>query len=51
MAREASEDIMLQIPNPMGEEGSMTVPVPKGTQVCIFSLISAHRPQLSFQSR
>ena len=33
MIREAFEDTMLQIPNPVGEEGSRTLPVPKGTQV------------------
>lgn len=42
---EAFEDTTLQIPNPVGKEGSKTVPVPKGTQVDILSAL--HRLQLT----
>jgi hypothetical protein len=31
--REATEDIVLTLPNPVGEEGSTTMRVAKGTQV------------------
>jgi len=33
LVREATEDTVLTIPNPVGEEGSRTVPIPKGTQI------------------
>ena len=32
--REAVEDVVLQIPNPPGQDGSTAFPVPKGVQVC-----------------
>ncbi|KAF7426204.1 hypothetical protein PC9H_008571 [Pleurotus ostreatus] len=35
MIREACEDTTLSIPNPVGQEGSETIPVPKGTQVVV----------------
>lgn len=42
LIREAFEDTMLQLPKPDGEEGeTVTIPVPKGTQVCVsWTLIS-----------
>ena len=33
LIREALEDTVLTVPNPVGEEGSKSVPIPKGTQV------------------
>ncbi|KAF7342838.1 hypothetical protein MSAN_01999800 [Mycena sanguinolenta] len=33
MIREATEDTIITVPNPPGEEGSKTVPITKGTQV------------------
>lgn len=33
MIREAKEDTILDIPNPVGQEGSTTIPIPKGVQV------------------
>ncbi|KAJ6595778.1 cytochrome P450 [Mycena vulgaris] len=33
LIREATEDTVLIVPNPPGEEGSKTIPIPKGTQV------------------
>ncbi|KAF4564657.1 alcohol dehydrogenase [Pleurotus pulmonarius] len=35
MIREACEDTTLSVPNPVGQEGSETIPVPKGTQVVV----------------
>ncbi|KAJ7719189.1 cytochrome P450 [Mycena maculata] len=35
LIREAIEDTVLTIPNPVGEEGSKTIPIPKGTQVTV----------------
>ncbi|PPQ91914.1 hypothetical protein CVT25_001285 [Psilocybe cyanescens] len=35
MIRQAYEDTVLKIPNPVGEEGITTVPVPKGTNVIV----------------
>jgi len=32
MFREAHEDTTLDIPNPNGQEGTTTIPIPKGTQ-------------------
>ncbi len=37
MIRTAFEDTVLQIPNPRGEEGDKTIPVPKGTLVRVYS--------------
>ena len=34
MIREAEKDTVLQIPNPLGQDGSTAFPVPKGVQVC-----------------
>jgi hypothetical protein len=42
LIREALEDTIVTVPNPVGEEGSQTVPIPKGTQVRLFP---AHRIQ------
>lgn len=33
MLREASEDTILQIAKPQGEEGTISLPIAKGTQV------------------
>jgi len=33
MIREAYEDTTLDLPNPVGQEGKTTIPIPKGTQV------------------
>jgi hypothetical protein len=35
MIREATEDTVLTVPNPAGEEGSKTIPIPKGTQIMV----------------
>ncbi|KAG6812865.1 hypothetical protein H0H92_015793 [Tricholoma furcatifolium] len=35
MIREATEDTVLQIPNPPGQEGTTAFPVPKGVQVMV----------------
>ncbi|KAJ7100252.1 cytochrome P450, partial [Mycena belliarum] len=35
LIREATEDSVLEVPNPVGEEGSTAIPVPKGTQVMV----------------
>ncbi|KAG6829040.1 hypothetical protein H0H87_012773, partial [Tephrocybe sp. NHM501043] len=35
LIREATEDTVLQIPNPPGQDGSTPFPVPKGTQVMV----------------
>jgi hypothetical protein len=35
MIREAREDTVLQIPNPVGAEGNTTVPVQKGVWVVV----------------
>ncbi|KAJ7759554.1 cytochrome P450 [Mycena metata] len=35
LIREATEDTVLTVPNPVGEEGSKTIPIPKGTQVTV----------------
>jgi len=33
LIREAAEDTVLEIPNPHGQAGTTTIPVPKGVQV------------------
>ncbi|KAJ7590446.1 cytochrome P450 [Mycena floridula] len=35
MIREATEDTVLQIPNPPGEEGTTAMPIPKGVQIVV----------------
>ncbi|KAG6898860.1 hypothetical protein C0993_003485, partial [Termitomyces sp. T159_Od127] len=35
LIREATEDTVLQIPNPLGQEGTTPFPVPKGVQVMV----------------
>ncbi|KAJ7927562.1 cytochrome P450 [Mycena leptocephala] len=35
LIREATEDTVLTIPNPVGEEGSKTIPIPKGTEIMV----------------
>ncbi|KAJ6627792.1 cytochrome P450 [Mycena sp. CBHHK59/15] len=35
LIREATEDTILTVPNPVGEEGNRTVPIPKGGQVIV----------------
>ncbi|KAF8903942.1 cytochrome P450 [Gymnopilus junonius] len=35
LIREAYEDTVLHVPKPVGEEGTTTIPIPKGTQVVI----------------
>lgn len=33
MIREATEDTIIRIPNPVGQEGTTTMPIPKGLTV------------------
>ncbi|KAJ7222844.1 cytochrome P450 [Mycena haematopus] len=35
LIREATEDTILTVPNPVGEEGTKTVPIAKGTQIVV----------------
>jgi len=35
LIREAAEDTVLAVPNPVGEEGSRTIPIPKGTEIIL----------------
>jgi len=42
LIREASEDTILHVPNPLGEEGSRAIPVQKGFQVVV-DMIGVHR--------
>lgn len=33
MIREATEDTVVQVPNPLGQDGTTPFPIPKGVQV------------------
>ncbi|KAJ6588862.1 cytochrome P450 [Mycena capillaripes] len=35
LVREATEDTVLTVPNPVGEEGSQTIPITKGTEIIV----------------
>ncbi|KAF7360369.1 hypothetical protein MVEN_00766600 [Mycena venus] len=35
LIRQATEDTVLTVPNPVGEDGSKTVPIPKGTEITV----------------
>ncbi|KAJ7634855.1 cytochrome P450 [Roridomyces roridus] len=43
--REAAEDTVLTIPNPVGEEGSKTIPIPKGSEVIVDMVGVQHNPR------
>jgi len=45
LIREASEDTILTVPNPVGEEGSQTVPIPKGTQIMVDMIGIQYNPR------
>ncbi|KAJ7634807.1 cytochrome P450 [Roridomyces roridus] len=45
LAREAVEDTVLTIPNPVGEEGSKTIPIPKGTEVMLDMIGVQYNPR------
>ncbi|KAJ7753634.1 cytochrome P450 [Mycena maculata] len=45
LIREATEDTVLNIPNPVGEEGSKTVPIPKGTQIMVDMIGAQYNPR------
>ncbi|KAF9010234.1 cytochrome P450 [Cyathus striatus] len=45
MIREASEDTVLNIPNPPGEEGSTSMPIPKGVQVVVDMIGVQYNPR------
>lgn len=47
MVREAHEDTVLHIPNPVGHEGTTSVPIPKGTQVVV-DMIGVREYQVPF---
>ncbi|KAF9525621.1 cytochrome P450 [Crepidotus variabilis] len=41
LMREAWEDTVIQVPNPIGQEGTTSVPVPRGTQL-IVDMVGVH---------
>ncbi|KAJ7512690.1 cytochrome P450 [Mycena galericulata] len=45
LIREATEDTVLTIPNPVGDEGSKTIPIPKGTQVMVDMIGVQYNPR------
>ncbi|KAG6850123.1 hypothetical protein H0H93_000745 [Arthromyces matolae] len=45
MIREATEDTVLQIPNPPGEDGTTPFPVPKGVQVLVDMIGIQYNPR------
>ncbi|CAA7270197.1 unnamed protein product [Cyclocybe aegerita] len=45
MIREAFEDTALHVPNPVGQEGSTTLAVPKGTQVIVDMIGVQYNPR------
>ncbi|KAF8882453.1 cytochrome P450 [Infundibulicybe gibba] len=45
LIREATEDTVLTIPNPPGEDGSTTLPVPKGVQVVVDMIGVQYNPR------
>ncbi|KAF9482311.1 cytochrome P450 [Pholiota conissans] len=49
LIREAFEDTVLQIPNPVGEEGSKSIPIPKGTTVSILHLLKIRSTYITVQ--
>ncbi|KAJ7485344.1 cytochrome P450 [Mycena latifolia] len=45
LIREAFEDTILTVPNPVGEEGSKTIPIPKGTQITVDMVGAQYNPR------
>ncbi|KAJ6449337.1 cytochrome P450 [Mycena sanguinolenta] len=45
LIREATEDTILTVPNPPGEEGSKSVPIPKGTQIVLDMVGAQYNPR------
>jgi len=45
LIREAQEDTVLQVPNPVGESGSKSIPVPKGLQVIVDMIGIQYNPR------
>ncbi|KAF9544260.1 cytochrome P450 [Agrocybe pediades] len=45
MIREAHRDTTLQLPNPVGQEGHTTIPIPKGTQVIVDMIGVQYNPR------
>ncbi|KAL0960014.1 hypothetical protein HGRIS_011664 [Hohenbuehelia grisea] len=45
LIREAQEDTVLTIPNPVGEEGSKTIPIPKGLHVNVDMIGVQYNPR------
>ncbi|KAJ7485346.1 cytochrome P450 [Mycena latifolia] len=43
--REAVKDTVLTIPNPVGEEGTTTIPIPKGMQVTVDMIGTQYNPR------
>lgn len=44
LTREAKKDTVLKIPKPVGQEGFTTLPILKGTMVCILALLFISTP-------
>ncbi|KAJ7185586.1 cytochrome P450 [Mycena filopes] len=45
LIREATEDTVLNVPNPVGEEGTQTIPIPKGTRVTVDMIGVQYNPR------
>ncbi|KAF4583601.1 hypothetical protein EYR38_002356 [Pleurotus pulmonarius] len=45
MPREAREDTILSVPNPVGQEGSKIIPIPKGTHVVVDMIGIQYNPR------
>ncbi|KAJ7512692.1 cytochrome P450 [Mycena galericulata] len=45
LIREATDDTVLNVPNPVGEEGSRTVPISKGTQIMVDMVGAQYNPR------
>ncbi|KAF8138090.1 cytochrome P450 [Mycena galopus ATCC 62051] len=45
LIREATENTVLTIPNPVGEEGDKTIPIPKGTQIMLDMIGVQYNPR------
>ncbi|KAJ7754428.1 cytochrome P450 [Mycena metata] len=45
LIRMAEEDTVLTIPNPVGEEGSQTIPIPKGTEIIVDMIGVQYNPR------
>jgi len=45
LIREATEDTILTVPNPVGQEGSKTIPIPKGTQITVDMIGLQYNPR------